>query len=92
MKIRDNLTIVNSKVLNIGESLEVYRKRIKEESPYYCRISKCPKLGMGSIEVLIEVQNGNLSYKDAIDLLNDLGLSVSDGTIGRALKRLEQQQ
>ena len=43
-------------------------------------------------EVLIEVQNGNLSYKDAIDLLNDLGLSVSDGTIGRALKRLEQQQ
>jgi len=43
-------------------------------------------------EVLIEVQNGNLSYKDAIELLNDLGLSVSDGTIGRALKRLEQQQ
>ena len=43
-------------------------------------------------EVLIEVQNGNLSYKDAIELLNDLGLSVSEGTIGRALKRLEQQQ
>jgi hypothetical protein len=35
MKIRDNLTIVNSKVLNIGESLEVYRKRIKEESPWF---------------------------------------------------------
>ena len=43
-------------------------------------------------EVLIEVQNGNLSYKDAIELLNDLGISVSEGTIGRALKRLEQQQ
>ena len=43
-------------------------------------------------EVLIEVQNGNLSYKDAIELLNDQGISVSDGTIGRALKRLEQQQ
>jgi predicted ATP-dependent serine protease len=42
-------------------------------------------------EVLIEVQNGNLSYKDAIEVLNDLGLSVSDGTIGRALKRLEQE-
>jgi predicted ATP-dependent serine protease len=43
-------------------------------------------------EVLIEVQNGNLSYKDAIELLLELGISVSDGTIGRALKRLEQQQ
>jgi predicted ATP-dependent serine protease len=43
-------------------------------------------------EVLIEVQNGNASYKDAIELLNDLGISVSEGTIGRALKRLEQQQ
>jgi RecA-family ATPase len=43
-------------------------------------------------EVLIEVQNGNLSYKDAIEVLNDLGLSVSEGTIGRAMKRLEQQQ
>ena len=43
-------------------------------------------------EVLIEVQNGNLSYKDATEVLNDLGLSVSDGTLGRALKRLEQQQ
>ena len=43
-------------------------------------------------EVLIEVRNGNLSYKDAIELLNDLGISVSEGTIGRALKRLEQQQ
>lgn len=42
--------------------------------------------------ILIEVQNGNLSYKDAIELLNDLGLYVSDGTIGRALKRLERQQ
>ena len=30
--------------------------------------------------------------KDAIELLNDLGISVSEGTIGRALKRLEQQQ
>ena len=39
-------------------------------------------------EVLIEVQNGNLSYKDAIDLLNNLGLSVSDGTISKAIKRL----
>ena len=39
-------------------------------------------------EVLIEVQNGNLSYKDAIELLNDLGLSVSDGTISRALKHI----
>ena len=43
-------------------------------------------------EVLIEVQNGNLSYKDAIELLNDLGISVSEGTIGKAMKRLEQQQ
>ena len=43
-------------------------------------------------EVLIEVQSGNLSYKDAIELLNDLGISVSEGTIGRAMKRLEQQQ
>jgi transposase-like protein len=42
-------------------------------------------------EVLVEVQNGNLSYKDAIELLNDLGISVSEGTIGRALKRLEMQ-
>jgi predicted ATP-dependent serine protease len=39
-------------------------------------------------EVLIEVQNGNLSYKDAIDLLNELDLSVSDGTISKAIKRL----
>ena len=39
-------------------------------------------------DVLIKVQNGNLSYKDAIELLNDLDLSVSDGTISKAIKRL----
>ena len=40
-------------------------------------------------EVLIEVQNGNLSYKDAIDLLNEQGITVSDGTMSKAIKRLE---
>lgn len=40
-------------------------------------------------EVLIEVQNGNLSYKDAIDLLNEQGITVSDGTMSKAIKHLE---